>query len=276
VNSTVMDNFVRGLLCCMALFLYCLKLAYAEEPAHQRQVISAAELSGLFHDTEQQQERGVYFDLLAQILRETGLNNSFEIIVMPMKRAKMGFIHHDYACYAPGIDTFDSQTEANLLADVLITTPLNKAIVRVVSAQHKPVIKRLEEIGSDDLISMVRGTPLSLQMQQAVKRARQLFLVNSELENISMLQNGRVNHLFLFYPDAVFAYKKLGISKHFPYAKQFAPLVIDDTVICHRDYASAFALINEKIKQYQRDGTLQRMLGDYYMIDSPYMDFAGE
>jgi hypothetical protein len=274
VNTTIINICVRSLPRCLAFILCCLELANAQSPVQQKHIISTAELSGLFHNSEQQQEKGVYFDVLAKILDETGLKNSFEIIVMPMKRAKMGFINHQYACYSPGLDTFDSQTESNRLKDVLVSTPLNKAIVRVVSAKHKLVIKGIEEIGSDDLISMVRGTPLSLEMREAAKRAGQLFFVNSEVENITMLQSGRVDHLFVFYPDALFAYKKLGITEHFPYARQFAPLVIDDTVTCHKDYASAFALINKKIKQYQRDGTLKRILGDFYMIDSPYMDFS--
>ncbi|MFT4939863.1 MAG: hypothetical protein ACI88A_002912 [Paraglaciecola sp.] len=275
----MMDICVRTILRCLALFLCCLKLVNAEAPVQQRQVLSAAELSGLFHHIQQpqlQEERGVYFHVLAQILDETGLKNSFEIIVMPMKRAKKGFVNHEYACYSPGFDTFDLETKTNLLENVLVSAPLNRAIVRVASAKHKSVINGFEDIGSDDLISMVRGTPMSPQMQEAAKRAGQFFFVNSELENISMLQNGRVNKLFLFYPDVLFAYKKLGITEHFPYAKQFAPLVIDDTVVCHKDYASAFALINEKINQYRRDGTLKRMLGDFYMIDSPYMDLAVE
>jgi hypothetical protein len=274
VSTTIISSYIRSLLRCLALFLCCLVQVNAQAPVQQKNIISTAELSGLFHITEQRQDKGVYFDVLAKILHETGLTNSFEIIVLPMKRAKMGFINHQYACYSPGLDTFDSQTESNQLKDVLVSTPLNKAIVRVVSAKHKLVIKGMEEIGPDDLISMVRGTPLSLQMRKAAKRAGQLFFVKSELENITMLQSGRVDHLFVFYPDALFAYKKLGITEHYPYASQFAPLVIDDTVTCHKEHASAFALINAKINQYRRDGTLKRMLGDFYMIDSPYMDFS--
>lgn len=274
MNTTIMNICVRSLFRCLAMFLCCLKLAYAE--AHSRHVIAAAELSGLFQYDEHQQQTGVYFDLLTQILAETGLKNSFEIIVMPIKRAKMRFIHHEYACYAPGLGTFDSETEASLLVGVLESTSINKAIVRVVSAKHRSLIKSVEDIGPKDVISMVRGTPMSSQMQEAAKRAGQIFFVNSELENIRMLQNGRVNLLFLFYPDALFAYQKLGITEQFPYAKKFAPLVIKDTVICHRDYAGAFALINEKIDQYQRDGTLKRIMGESYLIDSPYMDLTGE
>lgn len=273
MNATIMDIGVHRLLRCLALLLCCLNQAYADSPPPHRQIISTAELSGLFHHAQspQKEGKGVYFDVLSQILDETGLNNSFEIIVMPMKRAKIGFIQHEYACYSPGLGTFDDKTELNLLEDVLVSLPLNKAIVRVVSAENKGTIQGIGDIGSKDVISMVRGTPLSKEMQDVAKRARKLFFVSSELENISMLQNNRVDYLFLFYPDAIFAYKKLGITEHFPYAKQFTPLVIDDTIICHKDFASAFALINEKIAQYQHDGTLKQILGDYYMIDSPYM-----
>lgn len=261
------------------LILYCSKSVNAGAPPLSRQVIAAAELSGLFHNIQQPQspeDRGVYFDTLSQILNETGLSHSMEIIVMPMKRAKMGFLSNKFACYSPGLATFDEPAELKLMDDILVSVPLNKAIVRIVSPKDKPVVRKIEDIGPNDVISMVRGTPLSYQMRKMAKQAGHLIFVNSELENISMLLNGRVNYLFVFYPDVLFAYKKLGIKEHFPYAKQFAPLIIEDNLICHKEYAGAFALINEKIEQYRRNGKLKRLLNDFYMIDSPYLDVVDD
>jgi hypothetical protein len=78
--------------------------------------------------------------------------------------------------------------------------------------------------------------------------------------------------LFLFYPDAISAYKNLGITEHFPYATQFSPLIIDDNIICHPEFIADFNLINDKIEQYQNDGTLKRILGNTYIVGSQFMN----
>ena len=238
----------------------------------ERHIIAAAELSGLFHEVARPEESpGVYFQVLSKVLQDTGLNGHYELIVMPLKRAKIGFIQQEYACYSPGLGTFDKQTELPLVKNVLVSHSINQAIVRVVSAPNHPVVDDLNDIRSTDLISMVRGIAMSEQMRRIANKAAQFFLVNSELENISMLQNGRVNYIFMFYPDALFAYQQLGITTHFPYAKSLAPLIINDNLVCHQQFAEDFALINQKIAQYQQNGTLRAILGDYYMIGTEYM-----
>jgi hypothetical protein len=255
----------------MSSLLQCIQTASASDK--DRHILSAAELSGLFHSRQAPQEdRGVYFAVVSQILLETGLSDTYEIIVMPMKRAKLGFINHEFACYAPGLGTFDSQVERSMLNDVLLSKPLNQAIVRVISAKNKPMVKGVDDIKSGSLISMIRGAPLSVQMQDMVNKAGDIVFVNSERENIRMLINQRVDYLFLFYPDAISAYKNLGITEHFPYATQFSPLIIDDNIICHPEFIADFNLINDKIEQYQNDGTLKRILGNTYIVGSQFMN----
>ncbi|MCC2618141.1 hypothetical protein LJ739_17935 [Aestuariibacter halophilus] len=242
--------------------------------APQRQIIAAAELSGLFHHAPDNPRinQGVYYTVLQQALTDSALNDQFEIIIMPMKRAKAGFISREFACYSPGMDTFDDPVERAQLGDVLGGITFNSAIVRVVSRTSDELVYRETDITRQDVLSMVRGTPMSHAMRRMAEAAGQLFNVRSETENLNMLINGRADHIMVFYPDVIFAYRSLGIEHHFPYAASFSPLVIGDGLICHSAFADAYASLQSVLETYRRDGTLHRLLGDYYLLDSEYME----
>lgn len=100
--------------------------------AEERNVIAAAELSGLFQIGDKGNEpTGVYYHLLSQILSETDLAQRYQVVVMPMKRTKASFLQGSFACYSPGVATF-AQAERNLLPpDLLSSQAFNMALVRV-------------------------------------------------------------------------------------------------------------------------------------------------
>ncbi|MFC7002635.1 hypothetical protein ACFQMB_15030 [Pseudobowmanella zhangzhouensis] len=245
-------------------------LAFSASAADsQKQIIAAAELSGLFEKDLHGRPYGAYATLIQQALNETGLEKEYELVILPMKRAKVGFINKQFACYAPGIDTFDQPDERQKLTNTLTSAPLNIALVRVLSDRDLPLVTSLADISAEDTISIVRGTPMSTEMRQLADRAYRMYQVQSELENIAMLQNHRVNHLFVFYPDVLFAYERLGLAQHFAYAKGFSPLIIHDAITCHAKHTKALNTLSATIREYREDGTLQKVLGQAYLLDSP-------
>lgn len=254
------------------LFLFVLLIrcntTYAETfVKHQ---IAAAELSGLFNAPDMQMadkgsSPGVYQDLLALILHETGLEADYEIAVLPMKRAKMGFSRRQFACYAPGFDTFDLPERNALPKDILSSSAFNHAIVKVLSRHDNAIVKNANDISKNNVISLVRGVPINPQMQYMMDNSLKYYLVNSEYENLQMLISGRVDHILAFYPDILAAYKQLGINKHFPFDATFSPLIIKDNLICHKEHESAFKQIEAAILKYQQQGLLQKILHDYYL-----------
>ncbi|GGO70991.1 hypothetical protein [Bowmanella pacifica] len=182
-----------------------------------------------------------------------------------MKRAKANFLRGSFACYSPGLETF-SQTERDVLpGDLLSSQAFNMALVRVVSTEPHRLVSGVEDVTSKDVVSLVRGIPVSAAMQQMMGKARRTFTVQTELENLKLLMSGRVNLIFAFYPDIVFAYKELGIEAHFPYQANYSPLVIRDNIVCHSKHKQAFDLIEAKIIEYRQNGTLKTLLKDFYL-----------
>ncbi len=58
-----------------------------------KKVIVGAQLTGLFHIPGEHEGPGVYHEILQRALVESGLADQLEIIVMPMSRAKRGFVN---------------------------------------------------------------------------------------------------------------------------------------------------------------------------------------
>lgn len=231
--------------------------------------IAAAELSGLFNapvtTSQSPAQSGVYYQLLSQILQETGLASRYELVVLPMKRAKTDFARGLFACYAPGLDTFDAPERALLNSKLLSSTPFNYAMVKVISRPGAPLVKSAEDVTGKDQISIVRGVPISPQMQRVLDNAQHFYTVGSELENLQMLMSGRVNYSLVFYPDVLAAYRELGLTEQFPYDQNYSPSTIRDNLICHPEHKSAFAQIEAAIVRYQQQGKLKTLLQEYYL-----------
>lgn len=230
-----------------------------------KKVIVGAQLTGLFHIPGEHQGPGVYHEILQRALVESGLADQVEIIVMPMSRAKRGFVNKQFACYAPGIATFDLEDASLDLQDVLISVPLNKAMVRVISRDEQHLVRQASDIPNHAVLSIVRGTPLSSEMQGGADRVMHLFEVSSETENVQMLNDNKVDYIFSFYPDVLFAYEELGMSE-LPYAEEYSPLTMRDTLICHPGHQPLFNAINKKLGEFAQSGLLKQMLGDLNMF----------
>lgn len=251
----------------LLLSLFHFRTLAAEEVVtnDNKHIIVGAQLSGLFHLDTGTENRGVYFDIIYKALQETGLYEQFELIVMPMSRAKKDFVEKKYACYAPGIASFDLLDEAKDLGQSLVSTPLNRASVRVISNDADDVPSNASDIPNYSVLSIVRGTPMSDEMKDIAERVTQVFYVNSETENVQMLVSEKVDFIFAFYPDILFAYDTLGINP-LPFNKDYSPLVMDDTVLCHPEFEDAFSVLDKKLREYKENGTLKAMLGHLYML----------
>lgn len=267
VRSTFKVKPLRSLLLPHLFILFSVGVSAAQEviTTDNKHIIVGAQLSGLFHLGKGTEDRGIYFDIIHRALKESGLSNEFEINVMPMSRAKKDFVEKKYACYAPGITSFDLVDEAKDLGHSLISTPLNRASVRVITKFEENMVIQASDIPNHSVLSIVRGTPMSKEMRSIAERATQMFYVNSETENLQMLLSGKVDYIFAFYPDILFAYDQLGIEP-LPYSKSYTPLALDDTVLCHPEFEQAFTRLDEKLMEYKRDGTLKEMLGPLYML----------
>lgn len=238
--------------------------------AKDKSIIAAAELSGLFHlsaGDDHSQADGVYYQLLHKILRETKQDSHYQIAIMPMRRAKQMFKQHQAACYVPGLNTFDKHEQAKLPDNLSSSLPINRALVRVLSGTTNRLISKAEDITKTDSISAVRGVPLSAEMNLMMARAGSHYLVTSELENLKLLSSGRVDFVLAFYPDVIFAYKSLGLETPYPFDPAYSPLEITDNVLCHPQHEGLIKLIDSKLTQYSKDGTLKQLLGDYYLSE---------
>ncbi|MDF2176715.1 hypothetical protein P2G88_00440 [Aliiglaciecola sp. CAU 1673] len=238
-----------------------------------KHIIAAGQLVSLFNqpgtlDAEGRPDNGVYHNLLSQILLETGLAAQYEIIVMPMARAKLGFVQGKFACYSPGEDTFDELKPALAQMDYLSSAPINQALVRVVSKPGTPVASRVEDISQQDAIGIIRGGPTNETIKAMMARAGEIYYVDSEEQNIKMLQLSRIRKALIFYPDVIRAYRSLGLERHFPYDPAFAPLVINDNIICHPLHQAAFDKINEKLVEMREDGRLRTLLQEIYFFET--------
>lgn len=248
--------------CCFSAFY-----AWAE-PENEKFIIAAAELSGLFNlsgPSEAPQPEGIYYQLLQRILQETGQATHYQIVVMPMRRAKQMFKLQQAACYVPGLDTFDPDEKAQLPANLNSSTPINRALVRVLSHDPQRLISKPEDIRKADSISVVRGVPVSAEMNLMLQRAGSHFLVSSEQENLKLLSIGRVDFVLAFYPDVIHAYQNLGITHPYPFNPNYSPLEIIDNVLCHLQHDAIIKLIDTKLIQYNQDGTLLQLLGESYL-----------
>ncbi|SFD57234.1 polar amino acid transport system substrate-binding protein [Pseudoalteromonas denitrificans DSM 6059] len=250
--------------CILVLFL-CVVMFPVMAKKH---VIACGELSSLCNGPTKNNNTssGSYYEMLSRILDETKLSESYELIVMPIARAKRGFINRQFACYSPGVETFDNvDIELNNLA-LLSSQPINQAVVRVISRPSDPLVSNVKGITREGSISIVRGVPVNSTIKSMINRARAVFEVNSELENIKMLMSKRVKWSISFYPDVIDAYKKLGLIAHFPFDSKFSPLIISDNIICHKSHTAAFEKIKVHLMQMKKSGVLKDILKDKYMI----------
>lgn len=254
---------------CFFLFFMLLGAVSAKAQPGQKFQIAAAELSGLFNapdiTSQARSQQGVYYQLLSQMLQETGLASRYELVVLPMKRAKADFAKGLFACYAPGLDTFDAPERALLDSQLLSSTPFNYAMVKVISRPGAPLVTSAADVTGKDQVSIVRGVPISPQMQRILDNAQHFYTVGSELENLQMLMSGRVNYSLVFYPDVLAAYRELGLKQQFPYDHNYSPSTIRDNLICHAQHKSAFEKINTAIQRYQKQGKLKKVLQEYYL-----------
>lgn len=251
-----------ALSCCFSAFY-----TFAE-PAGEKFIIAAAELTGLFNlsgPPDAPEPDGIYYQLLQRILQETGQDNHYQLLIMPMRRAKQMFKQQQAACYVPGLDTFDPDEKAQLPDNLNSSTPINRALVRVVSRDPQRLISKPDDIRKTDSISVVRGVPVSAAMNQMLQRAGSHYLVTSEQENLKLLSIGRVDFVLAFYPDVIHAYQSLGITQPYPFDPTYSPLEIIDNVLCHVQHDAVIKLIDIRLKQYSRDGTLQQLLGESYL-----------
>ncbi|WP_281556172.1 hypothetical protein [Thalassomonas sp. RHCl1] len=242
----------------------------------QKHIIAGAELTSLFEkngveDVDGSINHGVYYDIINLLLRATGLDKDYQLMVFPMARAKRGFVNEKFACYSPGIETFDNpQNELSGLR-ILSGEPINQAIVRVVSRFNEPLVDSVNDIDEKDALSLVRGVPISGKMEVMLNRAGKVYEVATEYENIMMLKLNRVSRIILFYPDAIDAYEKLNLKQHYPYQLAFTPLILNDNIICHQEHEQAFRLMEAELKTLKSSGKLKAMMGNKYMIGSEYV-----
>jgi polar amino acid transport system substrate-binding protein len=235
-----------------------------------RHIIAAAELSGLFtvHSDSANasaQLDGVYYQLLSNILAETGLAAQYSLQVMPMKRAKTAFNRRAAVCYSPGLETFDPAERALLPDNIISSKPFNRALVRVIAKTPERIIRSIDDIKRSDVIGLVRGVPVSTEMQAILARSGKSYLVDTEIDNLKLLISGRVDLIMAFYPDILFAYQSLGVQQPYPFDPNFSPLQIIDNLACYAEHQPLIQRINEMLDLYQKNGTLQQLLGTYYL-----------
>jgi len=234
-------------------------------------IIVGSQLFSLFDAGESYDKStysGVYYEVLNRILHETKLDDDYDILIAPIKRAQKGFITKKYACYSPGFENFDNPNKELEDITILSSRPINRAIARVISRPSERLVSEINDINQSDVISIVRGATLNATMQTMLDRAGKVFEVNSELESIKMLASNRANLSISFYPDVIDAYKKLGLKQHFPFDSQFSPHTVIDNVICHDSHLAAFELIDNKLKEMKQSGVLKEILGEKYMEDT--------
>jgi len=251
--------------------------ASAQQVTQERKhIIAGGELTSLFNeegttDSDGNVNRGAYYKLLSEVLISTGLDKNYQLRTFPLERAKHGFMRERYACFCPGIETLSRpEIELNELK-ILSSQPINKAIVRVVSKQSSNVVGQVDDIRKSDAISIVRGVPMNADILSMLSRAGMVVEVSSELENLKMLYSGRVNHIIMFHPDAISAYRQLNLSSHYPYDPSFSPMVINDNIICHASHQKTFEMINRQLSAFRESGKTQRILGETYLIGSKYL-----
>ena len=234
--------------------------------------IAAAELSGLFNapsldETNDSSGAGAYFYLLSKLLEDTGLDKDYEIIVLPMKRAKIDFSRKHFACYAPGLDTFDPLEREALPTDILSSSHFNHAVVKVLNRKDTAMVTTENDVSKKHSISIVRGVPVNARMQQMLENAAKFYLVTSEYENLLMLKSGRVTYSMVYYPDVLAAYRQLNITEPFAFDPDFSPHTIKDNLLCHKEHKLAFDKLEQAIQRYRDEGILQQILHDYFLED---------
>ncbi|MEW9798486.1 hypothetical protein [Alteromonas sp. CYL-A6] len=245
-------------------------MVFTALPGHAaKHVIAAAELTSLFHTIPIDEKNfptsfGAYYDILSKVIDDTGLQDEFELLVIPMRRAKRGFLNKTYACYAPGIDTFDFPDEVESRYDLLTSVPINVAKAKLVSAQGMPVLTSADEVKPDFAISIVSGVPENQEIKHILARAAGVIRVKSEVENLRAVMNHHATHAIIYLPDALLAYEKAGSPVH-NYDEQWDLLTIKDAVTCHADYQGAFNKINQALMTMRASGELKRMLGQFYI-----------
>ena len=264
-RATISKLFIPVLICLSFLMP-------SQLNAKEKFIIAGGELATLFDEHPERDEfgmlrQGAYHDLISHILRETGLDGTYQVLVYSMPRAKSGFSNKKFACFSPGFEMFSNPEERFKNMGILSSQPFNKAIIRVLSRQGEPLISGAKDIGKQNTISYVAEGPINKEMRLLLERASDVYPVDSELENIKLLMANRVTNAIVFYPDVLSAYANLNMNKHFPYDRTFAPLRVDENIICHENHKVAFDLIEQSLTRMKLSGRLKELLGKAYLGD---------
>ncbi|WP_448212082.1 hypothetical protein [Colwellia sp. MEBiC06753] len=180
-------------------------------------------------------------------------------------------MHKKVACYSPGMESFNA-SELNQFSALSITeqdlvdsNDFNQALVKVVALTDEQVAHSVDDIDNTDKVSYVRGIPLSEPLLAILDKAGSVLEVSSEVENIKLLQSKRVDHIFGFYPDILFAYDELSVEQPYPFSKEFTPLKVGDSIVCYKQHAQFIEKFNELLNRFRQDGRLQEILQRSYI-----------
>jgi hypothetical protein len=76
----------------------------------------------------------------------------------------------------------------------------------------------------------------------------------------------------VLYPDVIYAYEQLNITKHLPYDKTFSPMAFNDNITCHKSHIEAFKIIEKELSAMRLSGEMKAILGETYIIGTKYLD----
>ncbi len=202
----------------------------------------------------QKDGKGVYDMIINQTLLSKDLAT---LKVLPPARAEAQFESCQNCCFSPANKNPDFY---NFGSDVMVSEPMNVAKVYIFSAPGKKAIASYADLKGKKT-GVRRGMNFGKSFVAANLKASE---ANSLEQNIKKLENGRIDAMVAYVPDAYLAFSGMGKGE-FPHTKTKPVAVHNDALVCRGVSAGFIEKFNGNLKKLSDSGKLKSILGDSYV-----------
>ncbi|MEH6347143.1 MAG: ABC transporter substrate-binding protein [Bermanella sp.] len=202
----------------------------------------------------QKDGKGVYDMIINETLLSKGLAT---LTVLPPARAEAQFESCQNCCFSPANKNPDFY---DFGGDVMVSDPMNVAKVYIFSAPGKKAFASYANLKGKKT-GVRRGMNFGKSFVAANLKASE---ANNLEQNIKKLENGRIDAMVAYVPDAYLAFSGMGKGE-FPHAKNQPVAVHNDALVCRGVPADFIGKFNGNLKKLSDSGKLKSILGDSYV-----------
>lgn len=203
------------------------------------------------HQTDYQ---GVFDIVINKLLVESGLATH---TVLPTKRSYFEFDKCISCCFSPdNLDPLFQKASSQLIE----TLPINIAKIYIFTRKGDPTLSHLSQL-TGKRVGIKHGTTYGTQIDEAPLNR---IGAHSILQNMKMLDQGRVDAVIAYIPDMYKVFQEIDADL-FDFQEANPLAIYKDSLVCKSVSHHFIQTFNHALLELEASGELKQMLGLYYL-----------